>query len=214
MGLSEFRGGNYGLAKSGGMGAGKARKALAVKSMNDAHQMGHALGRHIFGLHGGAFHKDFCEGMLKGGGIWDSISGAFQKVGNEFTNPNSVLRSQYVPKVENEFTDPNSVLRGKVIPIGSKVASVAEPFIDAAVPGLGTAINTGFKAANYANQGANALGYGKTGAYEGKGRKKKRAPASAGDGRRKRAEIVKKVMAEKGMKMIDASKYVKEHGLY
>lgn len=34
------------------------------------------------------------------------------------------------------------------------------------------------------------------------------------DGRKKRAEIVKKVMAEKGLKMIDASKYVKQHGLY
>jgi len=30
----------------------------------------------------------------------------------------------------------------------------------------------------------------------------------------KRAEIVKKVMKEKGMKMIEASKYVKQHGLY
>jgi hypothetical protein len=36
----------------------------------------------------------------------------------------------------------------------------------------------------------------------------------AGDGRRKRAEVVRKVMADKGMKMIEASKYVKEHGLY
>lgn len=34
------------------------------------------------------------------------------------------------------------------------------------------------------------------------------------DGRAKRAEIVRKVMHEHGMKMIDASKYVKEHGLY
>lgn len=34
------------------------------------------------------------------------------------------------------------------------------------------------------------------------------------DGRKKRAEIVKKVMAEKGMKMIEASKYVKQHNLY
>lgn len=66
-----------------------------------------------------------------------------------------------------------------------------------------------------------------TGAYEGGmvgapmgsriksvGGKKKRAPASASDGRRKRAEVVRKVMAEKGLKMIEASKYVKEHGLY
>jgi hypothetical protein len=46
------------------------------------------------------------------------------------------------------------------------------------------------------------------------GGRRKRAPAGANDGRRKRAEIVKKVMAEKGMKMIEASKYVKAHGLY
>jgi hypothetical protein len=36
----------------------------------------------------------------------------------------------------------------------------------------------------------------------------------SGDGRKARAEIVKKVMKEKGMKMIEASKYVKEHNLY
>jgi hypothetical protein len=46
------------------------------------------------------------------------------------------------------------------------------------------------------------------------GGRRKRAPAGANDGRRKRAEVVKQVMAEKGMKMIEASKYVKEHGLY
>lgn len=33
-------------------------------------------------------------------------------------------------------------------------------------------------------------------------------------GRSARAEIVKKVMKEKGLKMIEASKYVKAHGLY
>ena len=47
----------------------------------------------------------------------------------------------------------------------------------------------------------------------GKG-KKRRAPAGASDGRRARAEIVKKVMREKGLKMIEASKYVKQHNLY
>jgi hypothetical protein len=43
---------------------------------------------------------------------------------------------------------------------------------------------------------------------------KQKRVVGAGDGRRKRAEIVRKVMADKGMKMIEASKYVKEHGLY
>lgn len=47
----------------------------------------------------------------------------------------------------------------------------------------------------------------------GKG-KKRRAPAHPSSGRNARAEIVKKVMREKGMKMIEASKYVKQHGLY
>jgi hypothetical protein len=38
--------------------------------------------------------------------------------------------------------------------------------------------------------------------------------AGVSDGRKVRADIVKKVMAEQGLKMIDASKYVKAHGLY
>jgi hypothetical protein len=36
----------------------------------------------------------------------------------------------------------------------------------------------------------------------------------SGGGRSKRAEIVRKIMKEKGMKMIEASKYVKAHNLY
>jgi hypothetical protein len=41
-----------------------------------------------------------------------------------------------------------------------------------------------------------------------------KALASGAGGRAKRAEIVKKVMKEKGLKMIEASSYVKQHGLY
>jgi len=47
----------------------------------------------------------------------------------------------------------------------------------------------------------------------GSGRRR-RAGAGPNDGRRKRAEIVKRVMAERGVSMIEASKYVKAHGLY
>jgi hypothetical protein len=53
-----------------------------------------------------------------------------------------------------------------------------------------------------------------TGKGKACGGKKRRAPAGASDGRRARAEIVKKVMREKGLKMIEASKYVKQHNLY
>jgi hypothetical protein len=253
--------------------------------------MGRHLRDHLLELHGKGFHDAFCHGM-SGGAWYDFLDPQKNGIANEFNNPNSVLRAKVLPKVAHEFKDPNSVLRGKVIPIGAKVASYAQPFVDAAVPGLGTAINTGFKAANYANEGAKALGYGgkrrgrprkggrnhpasevarattmvehtkkgrnrnngvpllsgnvdgvwsggsmldqpmpvvgtnislsdapnmsgkgMTGAYEGQG-KRRRAPAGANDGRRKRAEIVKRVMNEKGLSMINASKYVKEHGLY
>ena len=43
---------------------------------------------------------------------------------------------------------------------------------------------------------------------------KQKRVVGAGDGRRKRAEVVKKVMADQGLSMIEASKFVKEHGLY
>jgi len=230
--------------------------------------MGFHLGQHLHQLHGSGFFDSFKRGF-------ESIG---SKIKNEFVNPNSVLRHDIAPKVAHEFTDPNSVLRDKVIPIGAQVAQYAQPFVDMAVPGLGTAVNTGFKAANYANKGAKMVGLGSesqrakamlgmtkkgrsrnngprllsgnvngnvsggaygrsrmvgagvgagmleepmpqpgtnlnlsggsdTGAYEGQG-------MCGGRGRSARASLVKKVMAEKGMKMIEASKYVKAHGLY
>jgi hypothetical protein len=47
-----------------------------------------------------------------------------------------------------------------------------------------------------------------------KGTKSGAGEGGAARGRSARAEIVKKIMKEKGMKMIEASKYVKEHKLY
>ena len=40
------------------------------------------------------------------------------------------------------------------------------------------------------------------------------AKSGGADGRKKRAELVKKIMKEKGLKMIAASKYIKDHKLY
>ena len=48
----------------------------------------------------------------------------------------------------------------------------------------------------------------------GTGGRRRRAPAGPSDGRRKRAEVVKRVMAEKGLSMIEASKFVKANNLY
>jgi hypothetical protein len=71
--------------------------------------------------------------------------------------------------------------------------------------------------ANLSLSATDRYGGSMTGSYEGQGRQmtlQKKRIVGAGDGRRKRAEIVKRVMAEHGMKMIEASKYVKAHGLY
>jgi len=61
---------------------------------------------------------------------------------------------------------------------------------------------------------SNLAGMVGLGTGAGTGGRRRRAPAGASDGRRKRAEVVKRVMAEKGLSMIDASKYVKAHNLY
>lgn len=72
--------------------------------------------------------------------------------------------------------------------------------------------------------GLNLLGLGSyggnassSGAYQGEGKRRvihRRGPLAANDPRRKRAEIVKKVMRERNLPMIKASQYVKQHNLY
>ena len=73
------------------------------------------------------------------------------------------------------------------------VASIAKPLLSLAGP-----------EGRVASMGLSALGYGK----------QRRAKAGPNDGRRKRAEIVRRVMAERGVSMIEASKIVKAEGLY
>ena len=96
------------------------------------------------------------------------------------------------------------------------VANLAKPLIEP----LGNALGSRY---GVANAGTIAKGlFGGAGAdsddsdnsddsesMEG-GRKK----ASPGSGRNARNVIVRRIMAEKGLKMIEASKYVKAHGLY
>jgi hypothetical protein len=61
------------------------------------------------------------------------------------------------------------------------------------------------------------LGEGMSGGGMGKRPTTQNMPSSSFSGGKKpnkRAEVVKKIMKEKGLKMIEASKYVKEHNLY
>ena len=142
---------------------GKKHRRGGSKKMSEAMAMGFHLGKHLHSLHGGSFHKQFAEGVCRGGAWWDflnpsknGVGDAFNKVKNEFVNPDSTLRGQVIPKIGNEFTDPNSVLRGQVIPIAGKIASL--PGVQF-IPGIGQ-IASGIKLAANVNTAAKALGFG------------------------------------------------------
>ena len=97
------------------------------------------------------------------------------------------------------------------------IAGVAKTVLPFVAPGVGSLASAGLGALGYGRHieesDEECEGGARTGAYEGQGKltithggKKKR--------HNKRAEIVKKVMKSKGLSMIEASSYVKEHGLY
>ena len=162
------------------------------------------------------------------------------KVGHEFTDPNSLLRGTYLPEAANIAGKVASV--ADFIPgVGEIVGPIAGAIKGAQMANQAAkAVGYGKKGIIYEKSGGALLGgpggkrkmmpgvigdggskASKSGAYEGMGKlvithggKKRRAPAGPNDGRKKRADIVRKVMAEKGMKMIEASKYVKQHNLY
>jgi hypothetical protein len=180
------------------------------------HRDGTALSEHLLATLGKPTHQKLLEGLMRhamgihGSGFFDRLKRGFEdfgrKVKNEFVNPESYLRT----KPRNEFVNPESILRGKILPVASKVGKLLSPVLNLASPGVGTAVSTGLDTAQGINQEAKNLGFGRS---RGCG-KKRRAPAGASDGRRARADIVRKVMAERGVKMIEASKIVKAEGLY
>jgi hypothetical protein len=100
---------------------------------------------------------------------------------------------------------------GKVGSLLGEVASVAKPVIKDTLISVGKDAlssyltgKSGSKAPVKRGKGVMSGGLAGVGVMKG----------GAMDGRKRRAEIVKKVMKEQGMKMTDASKYVKAHGLY
>lgn len=221
MGLSEFRGGKKMLGRA---------QNLHQAEPSEAHQMGLHLGKHLRDLHGGAYHKEFLRGMGEcGDDAMDALSGgrgrtsaddryeakmdAWEESGKAGPMPKVRERSreELMSKSEQGAERRREGLKQYGIPqLADKLNETV-----GSIPGIGSHLQKyGEQMAAATIPGAKGYtGRGKTGAYEGQGRRR-RAPAGASDGRRKRADIVKKVMAEKGLKMIEASKYVKEHGLY
>lgn len=163
-GLSQFRGGKTRKAKSMSAIIDKdeaAHPSLYISEMDDEAEMpsgeydgaaraqGAALAAHLKSLRGGAFHKEFVDGMC-GKGV---DFGRYEGEGKLKITHGSDSGSD-----EGEMCGGSNHIVG--------------------------------------------------------GAKKPKRVVGPSDARRRRAEIVRKVMTEKGLKMIEASRYVKEHNLY
>ena len=85
-----------------------------------------------------------------GGAWWDFLNPAKNGVGDAFN------------KVKNEFTNPNSELRGHILPEAASIASKVAPFVSE-IPIIGqaaSAITAGLKGAESANEAAQSVGAG------------------------------------------------------
>jgi len=106
--------------------------------------------------------------------------------------------------------------------IGSVISAVAPSVIGAVAPSVINAIKKLFGAGKMSKEAHDELleccqKPKKSRAKAKKAEKAEKAESEeekVGGSRKKRSDIVKQVMKDKGMKMIEASSYVKTHGLY
>jgi len=191
----------------------------------EAMRMGQALGSHINQLHGGGFFDDFKRGF-------DSVIAPVAGIAKTLlpmAGPKGMLASGVINALG--YGRHNAYDRSRtgcgtgggqlMITHGAgrerdDVAMLSGMGYGMGYSGCGEESASEEEEMEGGQSFANPSAMSMSGAYQGQGTGGRRRRASAGpnDGRRKRAEIVKRVMAEKGMKMIEASKYVKANGLY
>lgn len=194
-----------GMGKQGcGTRKGQTRKtARKAYEPSEAHEMGRSLGQHLQSLHGKGFFDDFKQGF------------------NAVVSPIASIAKTALPVLAPGY---------------GTLASAGLDMLGYGRGDLGDDdLEGGMRTGRYEGKGELTIHHGGgflsdlisnvplvggpasaiTGMFGlGKHGKKTRKPAGPSDGRRRRAAIVKKVMAEQGLSMIDASKYVKAHGLY
>ena len=145
---------------------------------------GRMLAAHIGKLHGGAYHAAFLRGM--------------SAYGNPDVPNTPVAFSSNVPE-KAAMTGKGRQRMVGAGPLKLEIEHMGEGSDDEMDGGMKELMGGNLQSGRYEGEGH----------CEGGG-----TGAGKVDGRKARAAIVKKVMAEKGLKMVDASKYVKEHGLY
>jgi len=210
MGLSQFRGGKKHTLKDH---LEHPTKGFGTGAGSEAHMMGQHLSKHIHDLHGAGFWGDFADGFKKG----------FMGVMKPALAVGSMLPGQ--------IGMASKLASAGIGALGGSGASEEQRVVaQLSKKKLGRSRNNGV---NLMEGGGRMVGCGDTGAYEGHGllgqpghgtlrtggygadgHGQQKAKRVVGAGVRARADLVKKVMAEQGLNMINASKYVKEHGLY
>jgi hypothetical protein len=275
MGLSQFRGGrslskrmakmeaespsvhNLMMDADAAMPSGEYDGAGKHKS--EAMAQGHQLGSHLKQLHGGAYVKEFMDGMgYSSSGAYEGdgkhmeggFHGALAKIAipliGSLFGKGEMNKSAHTALMKHFSKKPRSKKPELEGGFFGALASMAIPLISSLfgkgamtkkahddmmamvkkhdgkgmnggmsrMVGSGRMVGCGDLVIKHEDDGYSDddCEHGPM-APKGKAKGGKRV-VSASDGRRKRAEIVRRVMKEKGMKMIEASKYVKEKGLY
>lgn len=190
-----------------------------------AYQQGAELSRKIHEMHGAGFWQDFGDGFKKGflgvmkpaldiGSVLPGQLGIVSKIGNIGLKTLGLGKPKR--KCSKKMESDSESESDKEME-GSGVISDVLRSIGLGKRGMG---RRGLpKTGRMSEAEAHAIEdmEGGTGTYDGLGRPRKvrakRGPLSASDPRRRRAELVKRVMREKGLKMIQASQYVKAHNL-
>lgn len=141
------------------------------------------------------------DSALTGGGPWGTLVSSGLKTGAKYGakyGAQAVKTAKEGAKI--------AVMVAKNPAVQAVVSEIAkDPDVQKAVVGQITSLIKGKATENVVEESP---------ALEGGKIKKSKTPRGKSDGRAKRAEIVKKVMKEHNLKMIEASSYVKKHNLY
>lgn len=184
--ISEVRGGNYSDIGKKAVALHRAEHRLLGHG-SEPHYQGYALGSHLRKLHGGAYHHAFTEGVM-GAGYDESDSEREADMSHDKMRRTTGGARTGAYEGEGKKPEDNPVGFGLL----DKVKALKKPgAVYKKMSGQMDAHSVGLKGMGHCVGGASG------------GRK----PS-------KRNEIVKKVMREKGMSMIEASKYVKANNLY
>lgn len=225
MGLSQFRGGKKHTLQDHlehpleGFGTKKGQMRLTARKAyepSEAHMMGQHLSKHIHGLHGAGFWGDFGRGFMSvikpALGIASMLPGGIGTASKLASAGIGALGGSGVSEEQRAVAQLSKKKLGRSRNNGVRLMAGGSHMVGCGDTGR-------YEGHGNLMEGGGLLGqpgHGtlRTGGYGADGHGQQKAKRMVGAGVRARADMVKKVMAEKGLKMIEASKYVKEHGLY